>query len=153
MSSPFERWPARVALAALVTLAALAVHPTWARSLGVDVWNLPALRRQAQSLADECAQLDAARDDARRRGAARDAVTADLVAGRITPGEAVARFSRGLVPPDQMDYLRYRYPNETDEERVARVALCAALERVPPEDREAVASRWEGELRQTVAAR
>lgn len=147
------RWPARAALTALTALAALAVHPTWAQSLGVDVWNLPALRHQMRGLDDERAQLDAARDAARRRGAARNAITTDLAAGRITPAEAVARFSQGLIPPAQMDYLRYRYPNETDEERVARVVLGAALERVAPDERERVALRWEGELRQEVAAR
>jgi hypothetical protein len=153
MSSPPIQWPARAALAALVTLAALAAHPTWARSLGVDVWNLPALQRQMRGVTDERARLDSARDDARRRGAARRAITADLVAGRITPAEAVARFTQGLVPPDQLAYLRHKYPTDTDEELVARVVIGAALEHVAPEDREGAEHRWEGELRQVVAAR
>jgi hypothetical protein len=150
MSLPSARWPA---LAALVALAALAFHPTWARSLGVDVWNLPALQRQMRGITDERARLDAAHDDARRRAAARKAITADLAAGRITPAEAVARFSQRLVPPDQMAYLRHKYPADTDEERVARVVIGAALQHVAPEDREVAERRWEGELRQEVAAR
>jgi hypothetical protein len=151
MPSPLCRWAALAALAALATLAA---HPTWARSLGVDVWNLPALQRQMRAIVDERAHLDAANDGLHRRMAVRKAIAAELVAGRITLAEAVARFSApGVMPPEQMEWARYTLPEKTDEERVARLVINYALDQLAPEDQPAAARRWEDELRQAVALR
>lgn len=148
-----RRGAARAALVVLITLTALTAHPTWARSLGVDVWNLPALQRELRTTVDERARLEAANDVIHRRVAVRQAIAAELVAERITLTEAVARFSDGMMTPEQMMYLRIQHPGEVDEELVARVVIAYALDRVAPEERPAATRRWQDELDQAVAAR
>jgi hypothetical protein len=136
-----------------VAAAALAAHPSLARTIGVDVWNVPALKEQVRDAAvveDRLADED---DEVMRRIAVKEAIIADLIAERVTLSAATARFvEMNSTRPHYLAALRDSYPGATDGEKYARNVISFAVARVNPADRAALSSRLEGELRQALAA-
>jgi hypothetical protein len=105
------------------SLVALSQYrPSWAAELNLDWWNLPELREDIRREKEREGKLR--RDTGIARCAAREEVTQDLLAGRLTLPQAAARF-RALnaavgpnVPP-----LGLWFPGATEEERLCRQVI------------------------------
>jgi hypothetical protein len=140
--------PRRFALTALLLpFGLLAVNPTWAQSLGLDVWNVPALNAELRESAGTDRQLTDQSDGVRRRIAVKDAIIADLLAERITLAEATERFGElNAGHPEYLMTIRATYPGETDREKFARNVIAFARMRASPDQVEAVTARLEYEL-------
>jgi hypothetical protein len=137
----------------VVGVSVLAVHPTWARALGADVWNLPALKEQVRESAAEGDRLADEDSDVLRRIAIKEGIIADLIAGRSTLAEATDRFTElNAARPEYVQSLRESFPGTTDQEKFARNVISFALSRAALPERAALSSRLEGELRQMLAA-
>ncbi len=137
-----------------VALGVLAVHPTWASAIGVDVWNLPALKEQLRESTDTDERLNEDRDDVRRRIEVKELIIADLIARRTTLAEATERFTvLNESRPQYLTVIRSKYPGETDQEKMARNVIGFAQLRVAPAERDALNRRLEMELRQMLASR
>lgn len=152
----FATWTARprllTAALALPLLAAGVAHPTWAKSAGVDVWNVPALEEQMRASAGESDRLEAAEEEVHRRIAVKEALVAELLAGRSTLAEVTARFTElNATRPDFVATIRQAFPGVSDHEAATRNVIGYALLRAPAADRSAVARRLDAELRQMIA--
>jgi hypothetical protein len=131
----------------------LIAHPTLAQSIGADVWNMPALKEQVRAADAEDDRLTSEDDDVLRRIAIKDAIVAEMIAGRTTLADATDRFTElNTGRPRYLAALRDCYPGATDQEKFARNVISFAVSRVAPEERAALSSRLETELRQMVAA-
>jgi hypothetical protein len=131
----------------------IALHPAWAQSVGVDVWNLPELQRQFREADDEGRRLSADNAELMRCLRAKEATVADLLAGRVALAEAADRFSAlNDAQPRCAARVRERYAGGTDREKCARNVIDFALHRAPPRERDALAARLEAELRQMLAS-
>ena len=137
----------------LVAVGTLSAHPTWARSIGADVWNVPALNEQVRTSEVEDDRLTAEGDDVLRRIAIKEAIITELLAGRTTLADASERFAAlNGARPDYVATLREVFPGATDQETYARNVISFALPRVPAQDRDALSSRLEAELQQILAS-
>ena len=117
---------------ALPVLAAGLLHPTWAKSAGVDVWNLSALKGEVRAAAGENSRLDAEDGQVQQRMAVKEALVAELIAGRTTLAEVTARFTEmNVTRPTYMAVIREAYPGATDQEKAARNVIGYASARVP----------------------
>ena len=136
----------------LVGGGALVVHPTWAESIGVDVWNVPALNKQVRASVDEGDRLASEDDEVLRRIAIKESIVIELIFGRTTLAEATEQFvALNSARPTYLDELRNAFPGATDQEKFARNVISFAVSRVPPHERPALSSRLETELRQMIA--
>jgi hypothetical protein len=145
----------RLALTGLASaaLAALAIHPTWARALGVDVWNVPALTAQMRDSDEQGRRIEEESERIRRRLRVKETIVTDLIAGRVTLAEATDRFTElNESQPHYLLTIRNHFPGQTDEERMARNVIGFAEQQVPPKERPALRSRFEAELRRMLAA-
>ena len=134
-------------------VAALTVHPSLARTIGADVWNVPSLNDQVRAAAVEEGRLNDENGEVMRRIAIKEAIVSDLIADRTTLAAATARFAGlNVSRPQYIATLRDSYPGATDEEIFARNVISFALARVPAHARADLSSRLEGELRQSIAA-
>lgn len=145
----------RVLIASCAAAAAvvLAVHPSLAQTIGADVWNVPSLKEQVRASAAEEDRLDGEDGEVMRRIAVKEAIIADLIAGRTTLADATARFvALNASRPHYLAALRETYPGATDDEKFARNVISFAVARVPAHRRSELSSRLEGELRQSCDA-
>ena len=141
-----------IAAFALAVVATLAVHPTWARSIGADVWNVPALEAQMRATTNEGDHLEAEDSEIRNRIAVKEAIVADLIAGRIALPDAVEQFTAlDAERPQYTNVLRAQYPDVPDHELMPRHVVAYTLPRTSPHERSAVAARLEVELHQMLA--
>jgi hypothetical protein len=109
-----------------MSLAALSQYrPSWADGTGLDWWSLPELQEEIRRGKERDAELD--RGSGITRCAARERVTQELLAGRLTLPQAAARFrplnaSAGAnVPP-----LELWFAGATEEERLCRQVIAWA---------------------------
>ena len=147
MSRPARRVVVVCALAALTGVVTLA-SPSWAEAVGLDFWNVPALRKElAQHVADR-ELIDRRTDTVLRSDSVKTTLVDELVEGRLTGREIVARFRELNEATGQMDAVREVFPAATDEESVARqVASFVRISLHAQPDRLAeVLRRLEGEL-------
>lgn len=136
-----------------VAFAALACHPTLARSFGADVWNVPALEAQLRDATDEGARLRTEDDAVLNRIAMKEAIVRELLAGRATLAEATDRFlALNAARPATLEAVRITHAGATDREKTARNVISFALGRAPAAARGAISQRLEDELRQLIAA-
>ncbi len=144
----------RVLIAAFaLVLVVLAFHPTWARAVGADVWNVPALQNQLHAEANEDERLGEEAELVHTRIMIKEGIVTNMLAGRITLAEATERFTvLNASRPRYLDAIRKEYPGATDEEKMARNVIGYALPRVPANERDTVACRMEAELGQMLAA-
>jgi hypothetical protein len=112
-------WIAGVVGLALAGMSS--AHPTWPTDVGIDFWNVPALKErlvQDRRLADELTTEDTR---VMRRIAAKETIIEDLIAGRINLLEAAADFrALNAGRPGYMLVIRSSYPGVTDDERLCR---------------------------------
>jgi hypothetical protein len=145
----------RVVTAGLVVaaLGLLGAHPTWARSLGLDVWNAPALQKELRASEGKDRELSEQSEVVLRRIAAKDTIVADLIAGRTTLARATERFAvLNAGQPEYMEAIRATFPGETDQEKCARNVIAFARMRVPAEQRDALESRLEAQLHEMLGS-
>lgn len=137
---------------ALPVFAAGVVHPTWAQSTGIDVWNVPALQDQLRTSADESERLDGAEHEVQRRIAMKESLVAELIAGRAALADVTAQFTEmNATRPAYVAAIRESFPGATDEEKAARNVIYYALARATAAEHDAVARRLDAELRQMIA--
>lgn len=137
----------------LAALALLAGHPTLAKSIGADVWNVPALNDQLRESSDLNAQLDDEDEEVRHRIAMKEAIIGELIASRATLAETTAKFIElNAARPEYVTTIRATYPGATDEEKAARNVIAYALARAPASGYEALSQRLDAELQQMTAA-
>jgi hypothetical protein len=130
----------------------LVVRPTWAQSIGADVWNMPALKEHMRELQSDIARLDAEDEVVRHRIAVKEAFVADLYAGRATLVETTERFAElDASRPLYMATLRRTYPAATDRETIARNVIEYALLRVALDERKTLSGRLEAELQRMLS--
>lgn len=140
------------ALVAVAFVGVLTIHPTWAKSLGADVWNMPALKEQLRESQNDIARLDAEDQGVRQRIAVKESLVQDLLAGRATLAEVTEQFTAlDASRPEYMDILRANHPAASDREVMARNVISYALPRVPAEERAAVSSKLEVDLQQMLS--
>jgi hypothetical protein len=151
----FLRAHRRAVAAGLVVaaLGLLSAHPTWARSLGLDVWNAPALEAELRAGEDMGRRLSEQDEGVRRRIVVKDAIVGELIAGRVTLARATERFAAlNAGQPEYMEAIRASFPGETDHEKCARNVIAFARMRVPPDQRDAVEARLEAQLHEMTGA-
>ena len=69
----------------VVPFASLVVaNPSWAKSVGLDVWNVPELEEELAAAARDRERMDGVNTTLLNRIAAKEAVIAELIAGRAT---------------------------------------------------------------------
>jgi hypothetical protein len=143
-------------VALVVPVAAALAHPDWAGSLGLDVWNLPALHEKVADATEEARDLEDDRLDTFRRLEVKEGLIQKLIAGRATLAETTTHFlTLDENRPEIMAVIRNLRPGATDEEKMARNVIQYTL---PPLDgqpffrRTAVVVRLEAELREFVAS-
>lgn len=142
-----------VAFCLVVGAVVLVAHPTLARSIGADVWNVPALKEEARAASAQEERLTEEGGDVLRRIAIKDAIIAELLGGRITLSTATDRFTElNAGRPYYLSALRETFSGATDQEKFARNVISFAVARVEPHERADLSSRLETELRQMLAA-
>lgn len=134
---------------ALPVFAVGLVRPAWAQSVGLDVWNVPALQAEMRASADASDRLDEKDHEVQQRMAVKESLVAELIAGRTTLAEVTARFTdMNATRPDYVASIRATFSGTTDLEKSARNVIDYALARVPVAERAAFAARLEAELQQ-----
>jgi hypothetical protein len=96
-------------------------RPSWAADLGLDFWNVPALKARLAEDHQLASKLSDRDDKVMRRIAVKETIIEDLVAGRIGLLDAAAEF-RALNAGRHayVVVIRSLYPNMSDEERMCR---------------------------------
>jgi hypothetical protein len=149
--SAFSRLAALAALPVGAVVVAAGLAPGWAAAVGLDVWNVPALREEARAETERSEVLAAEDEDIRRRIEVKEALVADLIAGRAALAGVAARFlDLNEDRPEYMAAVRANYPGDTDLERTARNVIeytAGRLAGEPPARRAEVAERLESEFR------
>ncbi len=140
-----------LALLGLSLTALSQYRPAWAVGMSLDWWNLPELREEVRRGRETDAALDRAAAGALPRAEAKDQVTCDFLAGRLSLTEAAARFR--AIDRDNaraLAMLRVYYPAATDEElrcrQVISWATGAAETPTDPESGNRTRRRLEAEL-------
>ena len=125
-----------------------AASPAWARSVGLDVWNVSALARQQREAVERRAELTAAQAEISQRIGLKEAVVGELVAGRTTLADATAEFlALNESHPEYVAMIRDSYPGSTDEERTARNVIGYAVMRADnPVEYDRLSRRLDAEL-------
>lgn len=130
-----------------LALAVLVIHPTWASALGVDVWNIPAMKAELRANAERVEQMQEQDENILYRIRLKEAIVADLLAHRITLADATDRFAAlNESRPDYMELIRAQYPGQTDQEKLARNVIAFTELRAPVSERPAVKNRLEADL-------
>lgn len=145
----------RFALAAFAAavLGLFAAHPTWAKSLGLDVWDVPTMGEELRAGAEADRKLSDQSTEVRRRIVVKDAIIADLLARRITLVEATEQFTAlNASRPEYLEIIRLAYPGETDQEKFARNVIAFAHMRAAPDRRADLDARLERELQDMTGA-
>ena len=134
--------------AAIAPLTAVAVaRPQWASAAGLDVWNMPHYEQQLAVATQETERLGAVNETVAHRITAKEALVAELIAGRATLAETVEQFLALNSDPCVAARLREIYAGDTDEVRTARNVIDYATQRVKnPAARAALADRLAAEL-------
>ena len=95
--------------------------PTWPSDLGVDFWNVPALKDELARQNQFHAQLERQHAAVRQRIAVKEGIVGEVVAGRMGLLDAAARFhALNVGRADIMTLLRKAHPSASDEECTCR---------------------------------
>lgn len=152
LKKPLRRAAVRRALVAAVVgvvCATLAVaNPTWARSAGIDVWNVNQAERELAAALGATERLAADDMTVLNRIGAKESLVNEVIAGRLSLADAAEQFlDLSADAPNYLDILRDRFPDGTDEVRVARNVIEYVTQRVAdPARRDALTSQLAAEL-------
>lgn len=115
-----------IALIALVT-----ADPHWARSAGVDVWNLKSLRNDMHRFTAERDDLHAKDLAILQRMVLKEALILDLIDGHISVSETSQHFLMLIrMDPESLSLIRSKYPGDRDEHKAARNVIDYATHRL-----------------------
>jgi hypothetical protein len=137
-----------IALSATLMAVALALGsacaaPQWTESVGLDVWDVPALQKTIEIETKGTLELNAEIEECQHRVELKERLIADLRAGRATLQEVTSAFlAVNRSQPSSMFLIRTSYSGATDEEKTARNVVAYAIHRTsesPSEEREVVA--------------
>lgn len=96
----------------------------WASAAGADVWNLPKLNHELEEYQQTETRLDAVYDSVADRITVKEAVTAELIAGRMTLADATERFERiNQDSPESVAVIQLSHPDADPRELAARNVL------------------------------
>src|SRR5262245_38063141 len=73
-----------IALALATPLATALAAPNWVTSIGLDVWNVPELREQLATAAEEDQELEVRKEEINRRIEVKEELVRGLIDGRST---------------------------------------------------------------------
>ena len=152
LSKPTRRAVARrclvVAVVAVPFLSLALANPTWAKTAGLDVWNIQSAERELAVATRTQQRLAADGVAVLNRITVKETLIDEVIAGRTTLADAAAQFlALGSDSPVYLAYLRNVYPNGTDDERAALNVIDYATQRVEdPAERDAIACRLLAEL-------
>jgi hypothetical protein len=140
--------------AAVVPYAAVAAaKPAWATAAGIDVWNVSRLEQQIAACERQQDQLEVTKTTIHNRIAAKEALVAELIGGRLSLADTVEEFlALNAALPAATERIRADYPGDSDEESTARNVIDYALRRVPAADRPALSRRLAAELADLVGS-
>lgn len=133
----------------VVPFVSLAVaNPSWAKAVGIDVWNVPGLEEELAAAGRDRERLAAFDVTLMNRIAAKEVIIGELIAGRATLADATSQFrSLNAERPGLLEIMRATYPNRTDEERAALNVIDYVAHRVAdPVAREELVSRLAADL-------
>jgi hypothetical protein len=128
----FTRLTVTVAVLLLIgPVAAAITNPTWAAAVGLDVWNVPALREEAEGAAELDRDLDTECVEVRRRIEVKEDLVRGLIDGRTTLAETTTQFiAIDRDRPEYLNNIRRSQLGATDEEKVARNVVEYVIPRV-----------------------
>jgi len=139
-----------VALVLILPTAGAIVRPAWASAMGLDIWNMPGLNREARSSAIQNRELDAEGGEVLHRIAVKEDLITNLINGHATLAATVAQFTTLNVGyPTYMNVIRISYPGISDEEKMAQNVMDFSWGRLnsePPWRRFGILVRLSGEL-------
>ncbi len=119
-----SRYAACGLVAVGLLIGALSFRPEWAAALGLDVTELPRLQEQIARDTQRRAELEEENQGVLRRVDEKQAVSREVLAGRLTLVEAAARFRTvNTAYPESMSYLRNLCSGGSDEERLCRQVI------------------------------
>lgn len=122
-----------------LVVAGIAAYPALAGDGESDVWTIVDWRARITTSEREARDLAKREEVIVRRTALRSETVTDLVAGRISPEDALTRFiDLNRTSPLALRRVREQFPGDTDEER-AVWQLVAHVRAIPDVRAEAVA--------------
>lgn len=135
LNKPLRRAAVRRCLAVAfvgVAFATLAVaNPSWAKTAGIDVWNMTEAERELANANLAREQLTAEDVTILNRITAKEALVDEVIAGRLPLADAAAQFlALSADSATYLAYVRQSYPTGTDEVRVARNVIEYVTQRV-----------------------
>jgi hypothetical protein len=133
---------------AVVAVALVGLNPSWAKAVGVDVWNLPTLEQEFQDAKETSKELTLLDCDIQERIVAKETKIDELKAGRRTLAEVTDEFlALNQSRPSYMVVIRTHYEGRTDREKVARNVIHYVRTRMDdPAEEAAVLSHLDAEL-------
>jgi hypothetical protein len=125
-------------------------QPEWARTLGCDVWNVPALEAEIEAQQERSDAMEEGRDEVLRRIDTKLGWAEDVFAGHLDLMTAAAHF-RDLTSEEAKlrHFLAVVYPDAGEDERFCRAVISwvHALQDVhPPKEVERTVARLNAEL-------
>lgn len=113
-----------VSLLAVFCAAIAAIRPSWATSLGMDLWNLPQLERDLADREQWGAELARRTQIIKDRTFAKTRLTQELIEGQWTLRETAARFRiLEMYPEPIADFGAPRFPGHSEGERYCNAVL------------------------------
>ncbi|MCE9562794.1 MAG: hypothetical protein K8U57_12175 [Planctomycetes bacterium] len=134
----------------MIPVAAFAANSEWGASLVVDMFHPQSVREELKNEEELSENLEVVNREIQRRIAIKEALVAELIAGRTTLA-AVSDEFLALNRPRQeyMTIIRATYPGNTDEEKSAHNVIgyvTGELVRYPQATRDEVLARLQSEL-------
>jgi len=135
----------------LIPVVALAAHSELGATLAIDMVQSPSLREELKEDAEIRESLEVVNREIQRRIAIKEALIADLIAGRTTLAATTEQFLvMNQTRAEYMMIIRTSYPGQTDYEKTARNVIGYAegeLQQLSPEAQEKIRARLDRELR------
>jgi len=139
---------------AVAATALLGVNPSWAKSAGVDVWNLPTLEQELREGNKTSRELTIVDSEIQQRIVVKEMKIGELIAGRLSLAEVTDEFlAMNRDQPGYMVSIRVQYTGRTDREKVARNVIHYVHSRVDDDVEEsALLSHLDAELDEMTSA-
>ena len=134
---------------------AACIAPNWIETAGLDLWEVPALRKKMEDLSANDLVLKARLEDAHARLAVKEQLIDSLLAGRTTLKTVASEFiALDRTHPAVICSVRAAYKGATDEEKFARNVFEFAMAQLKNRGtREyVILRRLEAELQQLIIA-
>jgi hypothetical protein len=110
-------------------------RPSWSANMGLDFWNVPALKARMAEDRQFASELDSRDNRVLRRIAVKEMLIADLITGRASLIETAAQFR--AMNAGQHGYavvVRTLWPDATDDERLCRNVISYVESYVEPDE-------------------